>query len=206
VTLTGGFPLTKTDYESFRNYVSAVSLDAARTRLGSSSTVKDERLRTYMATATRLVEKRVGIMVPRTFTNDLIPGTYRDILRVPHPPILTTGSVSMLKSAFPLGPVFDTSSAGLVVNPAAGTLRHAGLIPFWYGPWLTTYVAGRAEVAEELVEGVLETVFDLWTATRGLSADLAEAAGMEALMVPPNYKLPARTLMLIKEHEQPGFG
>jgi hypothetical protein len=194
----------KTDYENFRKFASAISLQDARSRIGLTSTVNDERLRLLMGAATREVEKIVGTLVPRVFTDDWIPGTYRDVLRLPHGPALSNTAVTSLKSAYPAGPNWDVSQ--LLVNPYPGTIRHTGLLPFWYGPWLVSYTAGVTEVPEPVAEGIRETVFDLYAQMRGLSADVAEAAAEESLTVPPYYRLPARALAAIKGYEMPGFG
>lgn len=194
----------KTDYENFRKFVSAISLQDARDRLGLKSTVNDERLRLLMGSATREVEKVVGTLVPRVFTDDWISGTYKDVLRLPHGPALNENAVTSLRSAYPAGPVWDVSE--LVVNPYPGTIRYAGLIPFWYGPWKVSYTGGRAEIPEPVVEGVAEVLFDLYAQMRGLSADIAEAAAEETLAAPPYYRLPPRALAAIKGYEMPGFG
>jgi hypothetical protein len=111
--------------------------------------------------------------------------------------------VTALASVYPSGPSW--APADLIVATHPGTIRHAGLIPFWYGPWVCTYTAGRTEIPEPVAEGIKEVVFDLWSQMRGLSADVAES-GLEALPVPPYYRLPPRALAAIKGHEMPGFG
>jgi len=55
--------VNKTDYVSFRTFASAISLQDARDRLGLKTTANDERLRTFMAAATREVEKITGTLV-----------------------------------------------------------------------------------------------------------------------------------------------
>lgn len=201
---TTGPVVSKTDYVSFRSYVAGISLQEARDRLGLKTTSNDEKLRTLIASATREVEKVVGVLVPRVYTNDWIPGTYRDVLRVPHGPILTTSSVTALASVYPQGPTWAASD--LIVNTHPGTIRHAGLIPFWYGPWVVTYTAGRSEIPEPVAEGIKEVVFDLWSQMRGMRTDVNEAITADALPMPPFYRLPPRALAAIKGYEMPGFG
>jgi hypothetical protein len=201
---TTGPVVNKTDYVSFRSFVSAISLQDARDRLGLKTTANDEKLRTYMAAATREVEKITGTLVPRVFTDDWIPGTYRDVLRVPHGPILNASAVTSLASVYPFGPSWSGSQ--LIVNPYPGIIRLSGLIPFWYGPWKATYTAGVTEIPEPVAEGIKEVVFDLWSSQRGMRTDITEAAAADTLQVPPYYRLPPRALEFIKGYELPGFG
>lgn len=201
---TTGPVVTKTDYVSFRTYVAGISLQEARDRLGLKTTVSDEKLRTLIASATREVEKVVGILVPRVFTNDWIPGTTRDVLRVPHGPVLTTSSVTSVASAYPSGPSW--AAADLVVNTHPGTIRLVDQLPFWLGPWQATYTAGRSEIPEPVAEGIKEVVFDLWSQMRGMRTDVTEATAADLLQVPPYYRLPPRALAAIKPYELPGFG
>lgn len=210
---TTGPVVTKTDYLQFRNYRSVISLDDGRDRLGLTKTNRDEQVRNLCGVATGLVEKRVGVLVPRVFTNEVIPGTTRDVLRVQHGPIFDRNSVTALQSAYPGGPTWNTADANLgtggqlIVVPRPGTLRLSALLPFWYGPWLVTYRAGwNGEIPDEIAEAVREVLFDLWAQYRGLSADIAESAGEMAMVVPPYYRLPARALAMLKDHELPGFG
>jgi hypothetical protein len=212
--LVAGLPVTKTDFINARAFASAVSLADARDRLGFNTTINDERLRTIMAAATREVEKITGTLVPRLFTNDLIPGTYRDALRVPHGPIFmppanpyTNGSVTSLASYYPSGPSWPAggSSNELLVSPMPGVIRHVGLIPFWYGPWVATYTGGVAVIAEPITVAVLETIYDMYTPYRGLTAD-AQQAALDELTATPYYRLPSRALAALHGYEMPGFG
>ena len=203
----------KTDYVNFRNYVSAISLDDGRDRLGLRNTKKDEQVRNLCGVATRLVENRVGTLVVRTFTDEHVPGSTRDIIRVQNGPIFDRNSVISLKSVYPMGTSWDTRDATLgtggqlVITPRPGTIRLAGLYPFWYGPWLISYKAGWCgEIPEPIIEAIREVLFDLWSSYRGLTADLAESAEQMAMVVPPFYRLPARALAMIKDYELPGFG
>ena len=62
-------------------------------------------------------------------------------------------------------------TADLIVNPAAGTVRLASLLPMWFGPWKATYTAGRAEIPADVIEGAKAALYDLWGPQRGVSAD-----------------------------------
>lgn len=214
VWATTGPTLVKTDYENFRNFVSAISLADAKARLGITVSGTDEQVRLFMGVATREAERIVGTIVPRVFTNELISGTYRDALRVANGPIYMTpgntasnGSVTSLASAYPFGPswVCGGTTNQLLVTPSPGVIRELGLVPFWYGPWYVTYTGGLAEIPEPIVEGVKEILFDVWSEMRGLTADIAEAAA-ESLNVPPYYRPSARALAALKGYEMPGFG
>lgn len=201
---TTGPVVTKTDYVSFRTYAAGISLQEARDRLGLKTTVNDEKLRTLIASATREVEKITGTLVPRVFTGDWIPGTTKDVLRLPHGPALTSSSVTALASVYPNGPSWAASD--LVVGTYPGTVRLANLLPFWYGPWKATYTAGVPEIPEPVAEGIKEVVFDLWSQMRGMRADVTEAGSADMLPMPPFYRLPPRALAAIKGYEMPSFG
>ena len=206
----------KTDYVNFRKYVSAVSLAESKDRLGLSQTIttNDERVRLFAGAATRQVEKLVGTLVPRQFTNEIITGTYRDALKVANGPIFmppansfANGSVTALSSIYPSGPSWQCGGTGnsIVVTPSPGVIREIGLIPFWYGPWQVTYIGGISEIPEPLVEAVKEVIFDYWQEMRGLTADEA-AQALDALTAAPYYRLPARALAQCRGYELPGFG
>ena len=203
---TTGPGTATTDFVNVRSFASAISLADARERLGlAANATSDQKIRTLMASATREVEKITGTLVPRVFTDDWIPGTTRDVLRLPHGPALNAAAVTSLRSAYPQGPSWDPAS--LVVNLRPGTIRHAGLIPFWYGPWLATYTGGVTEVAEPVAEAVREVLYDLWQQMRGVASGVLPGAAAEEIPVPAQYyRLPPVALAALRGYEMPGFG
>jgi hypothetical protein len=199
---TTGPTTHKTEYENARKYVSCFSLAAAKEHLGYTKTDKDERIRTLSAAATRAAERIVGTIVPRAYTGDWVPGAYRPVLRLPHGPALSSSAVTLVTSVYGNGPSWG--AADIVVNPMPGTVYLKSLIDFWYGPWKVDYTAGRAVVAEDIVEGALEILRDLFAVARGLAVDVADQQAAE-LAVSPFYRPPPRAALLLEPHRLPGF-
>jgi hypothetical protein len=203
-TMPGGAPFPpKVDYVNARAYRSAISLADAMDFLGITDMTQAERIRTLAGVATQHAERIVGLLVPRTFTAAWVPGEFRPVLAVPQGPILTTSSVTAVRSVYGNGPSWAT--ADFVVNTRPGTIRLKSLIDFWYGPWTVDYTGGVAVVHSDIEEGIKEILRDLYTPFRGLSVDVAEQA-QEGLNVSPFYRIPPRAQMLLDPHELPGFG
>lgn len=199
---TTGPVTSKTDYENGRKYVACFSLAKAKEHLGYTKTDKDERIRSLSAAATRATERIVGTIVPRLYTGDWVPGAYRPVIRLPHGPALNENAVTLVTSVYGNGPSWGPTD--LVVNPHPGTVYLRSLIDFWYGPWKVNYTAGRMIVPEEIEEGALEILRDLFTIARGLSVDVAEQQTID-LAVSPFYRPPPRAAMLLEPHRLPGF-
>jgi hypothetical protein len=187
-TLPGGaaFP-PKIDYVNARAYASVLSLADAQDILGVTDPKQVERIRTLASVATRYAEGIVGVLVPRAFTAAWVPGEFRPVLAVPKGPILTTSSVTAVRSVYGNGPSWTTTD--LVVNTRPGTIRLKSLIDFWYGPWTVDYTAGVQIVHEDIEEAVREILRDLYIPFRGLSVDIAEQA-QEGLNISPFYRAP----------------
>jgi hypothetical protein len=215
---TTGPGIAQTDYVNARQFVSVIGLAEARTWLNVSDTRLDPILRLLMGVATRAAERVVGTLVPRVFTDDFVDGTYKTVIRLPHGPALTSSSVTSVKSIYaPLGG--PTWAAGdLYVNAAAGTVRLASQLDFWYGPWLASYSGGRAEIPEDTVQGVKEILYDLYAPIRGVLEDtaipdLVEAEQFEQLAAQVTagvgaaggYRIPPRALAYLQAEQAPGF-
>lgn len=212
---TTGPGIAQTDYASARNYTSIVSIAEARNWLNVIDTRLDPVIRILMGVATRLAERVCGTLVPRVFTDDFVDGTYKTVIRLPHGPVLTPGSVTTIKSVYaPLGgPTWTVDQ--LYVNAKAGTVRLASQLDFWYGPWLATYTAGRAEIPEDVVQGVREILYDLWATQRGVlqdtaTPDMTEAQQFEQMAASinvsaPGYRVPPRAMAYLSAEQSPGF-
>jgi hypothetical protein len=215
---TTGPGIAQTDYVNARQFVSVISLAEARNWLNVADTRLDPVLRLLMGVATRAAERVCGTLVPRQFTDDFVDGTYKTVIRLPHGPALSSSSVTSVKSIYaPLGgPTWAASD--LYVNAAAGTVRLASQLDFWYGPWLATYTGGRAEIPEDTIQGVKEILYDLWATQRGVLADtdipdLATAEQFEQLAAQVagagsatgGYRIPPRALAYLQAEQAPGF-
>lgn len=211
---TTGPGIAQTDFVSARAYASVLSLAEARNWLNVSDTRLDPVIRALSGVATRLAERVCGTLVTRTFTDDFVDGTYKRMLRLPHGPALTNSSVSQIKSIYAPngGPTWTTPD--LYVNPTAGTVRLNSQLDFWYGPWLATYTAGRAEITQDIEQGVKEILYDLYATQRNMLGDTTEpdlaaseqfelAAAQVAGL--PGYRIPPRALGYLAAEQQPGF-
>ena len=103
---------------------------------------------------TALIERHIGTCVTKTVTGEWVPGDVRTSIRLAEAPVLSVASVA---SVYPQGPAWTT--ADLIVNPAAGTVRLASLLPMWFGPWKATYTAGRAEIPPDVIEGAKAALY-----------------------------------------------
>lgn len=197
-----------TDYQNVLPFVSVLSLADAREYVGAVSTLTDQKLRGMMAAATRLAESVVGVIVPRTITDEFVPGYVREVIRVPRPPVLSKTSVSQIRSIYTAtgGPVWNP--ADYDVFPEAGTVYPLNRIAFWGGPWRIDYVGGRLLIEEHLVSGVKEILWDLFAPYRNQAGDsdipeLGDLAGFEAAL--PSYRIPGRALEYLESDRIPGF-
>lgn len=202
--------VARTDYENVRSYRAAMSLADARSSLGylAGDHRWDEEIRWALAAATRIAERWVGTIVPRTFTAEIIGGeASRDILQVKYGPLLTATSVTSVTSVWPGGPTWTQAAGDLVVNPYAGTIRLGSKLAFWWGPWtVDSYTAGRAEVDEDIAAGVQEILWDLWGPQRGKGDDDQAPTYEEVTATEAAYRPPGRVMALLGPHCRPGFG
>jgi hypothetical protein len=195
-----------TDYENVRAYRAAVSLADARESLNIQDPGHDQKIRTYLAAATRLAERCIGTLVIRTITGEFCAGDTRQVLQVQCGPLPSATSVTSVTSVWPGGPSWTQAAGDFVVNEDAGTIRLRSLLPFWWGPWRITYAAGRAEISEDIQTGVKEILWDLWATQRGNGTDQAEPTYEEVAAYEANYRPPGRVLQLLGAEYRPGFG
>lgn len=207
----GAVSAASSDYQSCREYIAALSLAEAASWVGVADKTQMPKLRGAVALATRLVEKITGPTVPRLYTNDWISGVSKPVIKVPHPPLVSANAVLSVASTYDGGPTWSGVQPGdIIVNPRAGTLRLRSGMDWWYGPWLATYTAGRAEVTDDIEGGVKETLWDLWSTQRYIFGDTQEpsyedVATLEARL-PPGWALPARAMEMLAGETMPGFG
>lgn len=206
VTTNPGAP--QTEFVTCRAYRGVVPLDEWRDYLGINDTRTDRKLQSLGMAATVLAEKIVGTIVPTTFTDDWVTGTARPIIKLAHAPLLSSTSVSAIKSIYPGGPTWDATQ--LVCNAQVGTVYPNDFISFWLGPWLATYQAGRLIPSENIINGIKEIGWDLWAVHRNLFGDsdipdLGEVAQFEAA-IPRDYQIPGRAAELLEGDRLPAFG
>ena len=204
--VTTGPVSTRTDYINAMVFRSVVGIDEVKLFLGYTDTDRDSILRQVMMAATEKAESIVGTCVQRTYTNDQIPGSVREVLRMPHAPLPTTASITSISSRRSGGPVY--LAADLIVYPDSGTVELASGLPFDWGPWQATYSAGRQIVSEKIQLAVKEMIFDLWSNHRPYGLDdlepgPEETAAWEAVLT--QYEIPPHARAMLESEEQPGF-
>jgi hypothetical protein len=213
VWVTTGPATSKSDYDNAWNYRSVIGLQEMKDFLSQVSTAQDETIRFLMAYATEMAEKIVGTCVPKTFTNEHIPGYSREVIRLPHGPLLNKTNDISVASEIPNGPVWtNTTSPSLTmlnVYTTAAVVEPVNYTGFYMGPWKATYIAGRTIIPQAIIMAVKLIVYDLFSTQRGalpdpLSPNFDEMSMVEA-RIPPGYTMPPQALALLKRHSRPGF-
>jgi hypothetical protein len=174
------------DYFNVREYISLLGADEAREFLNDYTTSLD-LIRSCCAAATRITEQKVGTCVPRLFTDDEIPGRFATWLRLPHGPALSRDAVTSIASVWPGGPSWGKDD--LIVSMATGKVRPVDGIPFRNGPWLSTYLGGRAPVGENITAGCRQVLWDLWGVLRGSTRDTDEPSLADLPAIEAGYRL-----------------
>lgn len=206
-TTTG--PITSTtDYVPANVFRSIVSIDEVRDYIGYTEGDRDDILKLVMASATELAESIVGACVQRRYVDERVPGSYANVIQLPHAPLPTDQAVESVKSVFPGGPQW-TDPNQFVVYPDSGTVELYSLIPFWRGPWKVTYTAGRLVIPPRIQTAVKEIIYDLWSNQRPYGADSLEpgpeeTARWEQLLA--SYDIPGHAKRLLEMEALPGFG
>ena len=182
-----------------------MSLAEEKQHLNLTGGTNDAELVNYLQAATELVEAKVGICVPRAITDEDIPGTRRDVIRLPSGPVPSVTAVTSIGSVYTDGPTWTT--AGLIVNPARGTVRTADGCGFYRGPWRWTGTAGRAVIPERLTQACKEQVRHMWETQRG--AQPPSVLQGEEIYSPAGggaaFTVPRRVLELLSPDMVPGF-
>lgn len=148
-----------------------ITIDDAHDHLNMTTGVDDLELAVHVTAASAQVEQVVGPVIVREFVD---VERYGPRLALDRRPVVALVSV---EPTFTSGSALDV--AGLVVNAASGTVRHAGGAFLRGGPWDVTYTAGRAvsvaEVPEPIALACAVIVKHLWetqrAATMGPQAD-----------------------------------
>jgi hypothetical protein len=153
-------------FENVRFYISAVGLNEMKNHLNKKSLTDDDELASFMMASTELVENKVGIIVPRAFTDRVEGSRHPMQLVVPQRPVLSVQSVA---SALAGGPVWDNvaSPGVLAADTEAGLIYQPSGFQFWWGPWDVAYTCGRQVVDERFIHAVKEQVRHLWETQRG---------------------------------------
>lgn len=151
------------DYVNVRDFISIVSRAEVKQHLNITTTTDDDELAKHMMGATELVEAKVGICVPRAFTERVTGGPYELVL--PVRPVL---SVTTVTSRRPGGQVWDNTGGDVLdVDGDAGIIALLDGGGFWDGPWDVALTAGRRVILERFIDGCMEQIRHTWETQRG---------------------------------------
>jgi hypothetical protein len=183
-------------FENVRDYISVVGMGEIKLHLNKRIDDDDE-LAGFMMAATELVENKVGICVPRRFTDRCEEGRWR--LLTEHKPVLSVISVT---SVWPGGPSWATPQ--LRWDGDAGIIDQVSPFPFWWAPWDIVYTCGRPVIAERWIHAAKEQVRHLWETQRG-GQPPALLQGEEEFTTTAGFtfSVPRRVLELLQEDMVP---
>ena len=193
-----------------------LSLEDAKQALNKSSLIFDDdgELELYIAAVTRLVEKYIGPVNPRTVTNRRLYPRSDGAIQVRTLPPFDSDSALLTVTSL-------TSSTGTVYTPAAADIEPVnGLIypPASYGfgyysggPFVAVYRVGLSEVPEDIHLAAREVLMHLWRSQRGgagASGLRAGGGGFEDATLAAEafaYAKSYGVLDILRPYQQPGI-
>jgi hypothetical protein len=185
------------DFVSVRDFISIISFAEARAHLNKTSNATDDELSAFMMAATELVESKVGICVPRTFTERIDQGRLQ--LVSVYKPILSVTSVT---SIWPGGPSWPGSL--IRWDAEAGIIYQIPPFDFWWGPWDVVLTSGRQVIAERHIHAAKEQLRHLWETQRGGQPPaLLEGEQEFTTSAGFTFSVPRRVLELLEEDMVP---
>lgn len=179
-----------------------ISLEAAKAHLNipDADTTQDDEILDWVAGITRVVEDRVGCVLPQTISNERHDG-WGFTLSLRQTPVLEVLSIGPWLSGSNV-----YSSTQWVVDSEVGTVELASGLR-WRGPLRVSYRAGRTEVPANIAQAVKIILGHLWETQRG-AAQPAFLGGDETTIVPGfGFAVPNRALELLQPDDLgPGVG
>lgn len=132
----------------------------AHLNIPATNTSSDDELRGFIESATAVVEEKIGPVVRRTRTAEVVGGGCR--IRLPHTQVLSITSLTLIRDGSSPVNVNDLS-----VNGPRGvvTRKDDGRLPV--GRLLATYVVGRIVVDANWIEAAKIIVKHLWETQLG---------------------------------------
>lgn len=178
-----------------------ISLKSAKKQLNipAADTTDDEEIGEYISGITRLVERVIGACVPRTVVEYKEGNT--NVIRLDVQPVLSLTTMTPYLTA---GSTY--LAAALKVTTEGRVMLLTGL-PFSWGPFEITYVAGRRPVPANARLATRMILQHLWETQRG-SAGLPLQQSDDVTMVPGfGFAVPNRALELLEpDNEGPAIG
>lgn len=140
------------------------SLSEAKAFLNESATnyTIDDELRLMIFAVTEIVERVVGPVIPKTYTEKVQPG-WQIALR--HGPIQSIVSITPWMSG--VGGETVTLNSSVVWDANTQIIDRA--IGFFRGPYKVVYTAGRTVIPYAVIQGAKDMLRHLWDTQRGSS-------------------------------------
>lgn len=195
-------------------------------RVAGTDTSEDDFLAEFGRASTDIVEWYCGPVIQRTIVEELRVGGLVVILS--YPPVLDLVPWTQVPANFPAGagrevpsppsPMFPVMIFGLTYPAASlyvsdiamtglrGEVRHTSGLPFYYGPYLWQYTAGRPVIPECIQSGYRALLRHIYGMERGGAGGTASlgAADEETTLTPTGYAVPNRVLELMAPEALPG--
>jgi hypothetical protein len=193
---------SKVDWVEVRQFISLISFADGKLHLNEQGSLQDEEIRSFMETATEVVESIVGPCIIRTFTDRVRTGGGQ--LLLPRFPVVSVTSVTSVRT-----PSTTYLTAELDVDLDAGVVSLNTGWGFTDGPWNVVYKAGRSIIPARYVQADKEMLWHLWTTQRGALADsttpdLLDVAQFESPLG-VGFAIPNRVMELLGADRTPGF-
>jgi hypothetical protein len=172
-----------------------VTLEEAKRQLNLTTDREDVELQTYIDALPGVIEGLVGVVEPRSITDQLPGGVAA--LSVLHPPVL---EVTALSGA---GTTYDV--ADLVVDGGAGVITRTNGV-FRGGPYTVTYTAGRSEIPPTIKLAALILLQHLWRTQRAARGGVAGGGDDFSVSDPVpgwGYAVPHRVRQLLDAYLLP---
>jgi hypothetical protein len=202
-TMSGGKTVVYTEYFDVEPLDPQwiISLRNAKKQLNIPVTdvTDDEEIGDYIGGITRVIEDHIGACIPRTVV-EYKEGNV-DVIRLDVTPVLSITTMTPYLTA-------GTSylAAAMRVTPE-GRLRLLTGLPFSWGPFEITYVAGRRPVPANARIAARMILQHIWETQRG-SAGVPLSGDEETTLVPGfGFAVPTRALELLHpDDEGPAIG
>lgn len=195
--------------------------DAKRSlRLASYDAQEDDFIREFNEAVTAVVEWYCGPVLVQTVVEELRVGGLTVMLS--KPPVISLTAWTSVPSQFsadtsrvvpaPASPMFPVMVYGvtyplsqLYADPKRGEVRHTAGLPFYYGPFLWQYQAGRPVIPMCITNGARIILRHLYEMERGGQGGTAIGqADEETVQTPFGFSVPNRALEMMAPEQLPG--
>lgn len=186
--------------------VNIFSLADAKTMLNEPAgvTTYDAKIKQYIRAASGFLDKYCGPVAVRQVTDRLRTGGMFVALnnRPVYQPAAQTYPLISFTPVLTYGMTYDLSL--LTVEFSTGIVRHKAGLPFIYGPYDVTYLAGRPVIPEECLLGGEMILKHLWSIERGGSGKVGGVGSDDDVTVMWGFSIPNRALEILESQRDPG--